>query len=244
MIGNKGLIKIILIIILVARAATADDGKSNREPPPNKLTLAYYSFSSGKKGGDINLRHTFKSSTAWLGAYHETSGFNQMRAGYEWDYHHDWLTFVPSAQAATHGFVGTSLYSEVGQTFYGIGGWGMTNLKPYWNLGFDPNDYIQFGLGFRDHSGNNLSAYAIRDDRLGTGQTNTHLVFRRYLPHQWRFTADVLHESGHGDNGEFIRGWAPSVDVDWRRWFVRVARDPHVNYTADRQVRISGGVRF
>jgi hypothetical protein len=103
---------------------------------------------------------------------------------------------------------------------------------------------VQFGAGYRDESGNTISAYAIRDNRLGTGQTNTHLYFRRYLPRQWRVTLVVLHESGRGDDGVRIKGWAPSLDVDWGRWFVRVAHDPHVNYTADHQLRVAGGVRF
>ena len=239
----KKVIWVLLIIYLVpAIGFAADDAV--KTPPLNKLTVSYYDFSSGKKGGDINLRHTFKSSTAWIGGYHESSGFNQGRAGYEYDYHRGWLTFVPSAQAATHGFLGGSVYGEIGNTFFAIAGAGRTNLRPYWNLGFDPNDYVEFGAGYRDHSGNTVSAYAIRDDRLGTGQTNTHLFFRRYLPHAWRLTADVVHEQGHGDDGLVVKAWASSLDVDWRRWFVRVARDPHVNYTSDRQVRVSTGVRF
>jgi hypothetical protein len=164
--------------------------------------------------------------------------------GYQYNYQHDWLTFVPSAQAASRGFLGVSLYSEVGHSFYGIAGMGRTNLQPYWNLGFDPNDYIQFGAGYRDHAGNTMSVYAIRDNRLGTGQTNTHFFVRRYLPHDWRLTADVVNEHGNGDNNLVVRDWSVSVDADWRRWFVRVARDPHVNYTPYRQVRVSAGVRF
>jgi hypothetical protein len=38
----------------------------------NKLTLSYYYFSSGNKGVDLNLRHSFESSTGWIGAYRET----------------------------------------------------------------------------------------------------------------------------------------------------------------------------
>jgi hypothetical protein len=231
------------VCLLSSVGIAADDG--NKEPPPsNKLTMSYYNFSSGKTGGDINLRHTFKSSTAWIGGYREGGGFEQGRVGYEYDYHHEWLTFVPSGQAATHGFLGATMYAEAGRSLYAIGGAGRTNLRPYWNLGFDPNDYVQFGAGYRDHTGSTMSIYAIRDDRLGTGQTNTHMVVRRYLPHEWRLTLDVVNEHGQGDEGIMVRSWATSVDVDWRRWFVRVARDPHVNYTPDRQVRVSGGVRF
>ena len=221
-----------------------DNTSKTSTPPLNKLTASYYSFSSGSRGFDLNLRHTFKTSTAWIGNYVERDGFNQARLGYEYDYHHNWLTFVPSAQAATHGFLGATVYGEAGGRLFGIGGFGRTNLRPYWNLGFDPNDYVQFGAGYRDAQGNTISAYAIRDNRLGTGQTNTHLFFRRYLPAEWRLTLDVTREDGRDDDGVLDKGWATSLDVDWRRWFVRVARDPHVNYTPDRQVRVSAGLRF
>ena len=238
---------ILLIVCLRAPiGAAADDPEKGQPstPPSNKLTVAYYDFSSGKGGEDINLRHTFKSSTGWIGAYHQSDGFDQARIGYEYDYHGDWLTVVPSVLAATHGFLGVSLYSEAGRRFFGIGGMGRTNLQPYWNLGFDPNDYVQFGAGYRDHAGNTVSVYAIRDIRLGTGQTNTHLFFRRHLHDDWRLTVDGVSERGDGDDGLVVRAWAVSVDVDWRRWFVRVAEDPHVNYTPDRQLRVATGMRF
>jgi len=233
----------ILTLFSMCSALLADDAPKT-EPPPNKLTVAYYDFSSGKNGLDINLRHTFKTSTAWIGGYRESTGFDQARVGYEYDYHHEWLTLVPSAQAATRGFVGASLYAETGGRWFGIGGMGVTNLHPYWNLGFDPNDYIQAGAGYRDTAGNTFEAYAIHDNRLGTGQTNTHVTLRRYLPDTWRLTLDVVNERGRGEGDIDVNSWAVSVDANWRRWFVRVAEDPHVNYTADHQVRIAGGCRF
>jgi hypothetical protein len=234
-----------LVGCLHSAVCAADDDTVKPAPPPlNKFTLSYYSFSSGKQGGDINLRHTFKSSTAWIAGYRESSRFAQGRVGYQYNYQHDWLTFVPSVQAATHGFVGASIYAEAGRQFFGIAGMGRTDLRPYWNLGFDPNDYVQFGAGFHGHDGSTVSVYAIRDNRLKTGQTNTHIFIRRHLPGEWRLTADVVWEHGNGDNGLVVRAWAPTGDVDWHRWFVRVAWDPHVNYTPDSQVRVGGGVRF
>lgn len=182
--------------------------------------------------------------TAWIGDYHEDDGFDQARVGWEYDYHSRWLTLVPSVQAATHDFLGATIYAEAGARLFAIAGFGRTNLHPYWNLGFDPNDYVQFGAGYRDASGSVVSVYAIHDNRLDTGQTNTHFTVRRYLPAEWRLTVDAVNERGRGDTGVEIRCWSVSVDVDWRRWFVRVAEDPHVNYTADRQVRIAGGWRF
>jgi hypothetical protein len=226
-----------------AAAAADEPTDSAPSPPTNKLTIAYYDFSSGLSGVDINLRHTFTSSTAWIGAYDQSNRFDQVRVGYEYDYHGDRLTLVPSVQAATHGFVGATMYVEAGRPVYAIAGAGRTNLQPYWNLGFDPNDYLQFGVGYRDRAGSTASIYAIRDVRNHTEQTNTHVFLRRYLPSKWRLTVDAVNERGYGDQG-FITGWAVSVDVDWRRWFVRVAHDPHVNYTPDSQLRIAGGVRF
>jgi hypothetical protein len=233
-----------ILFLTLGSALAADDDAKAANPPLNKLTVSYYDFSSGKKGVDVNLRHTFKSSTAWIGGYRESGGFDQARIGYEYDYHHDWLTFVPSAQAATRGFLGASVYSEVGRSLFGIAGMGRTNLHPYWNLGFDPNDYMEFGAGYHDHAANTISVYAIRDNRLHTGQTNTHVFFRRHVRDDWRLTIDVVRERGKGDDGLLLKGWASSLDVDWRRWFVRVARDPHVNYTPDHQVRVATGLRF
>jgi hypothetical protein len=238
---------LLVVAVLQPGATAAADGADAAQPslpPANKLTFSYYDFSSGGTGADINLRHTFKSSTAWIGAYGESDRFAQLRVGYEYDYHSAWLTLIPSAQAATHGFLGATIYGEVGRSVFAIAGAGRTNLRPYWNLGFDPNDYLQFGAGYRDDGGNTLSAYAIRDVRLGTGQTNTHLFFRRYLPIEWRLTVDVVNEHGNNDVGVAVHGWAVSVDAERRRWFVRVAEDPHVNYTRDQQVRVAAGVRF
>src|SRR5262249_36169833 len=126
----------------VVAAADDPDTATPSIPPANKLTVAYYDFSSGTNGIDVNLRHTFKSTTGWVGYYHQNDRFDQGRVGYEYDYHAGWLTFVPSVQGATHGFVGFTLYGEAGRGVYAIGGMGRTNLKPYWNLGFDPNDFF------------------------------------------------------------------------------------------------------
>jgi hypothetical protein len=234
------------ITLAVPPAARAADNEQAAAPATylNKLTVAYYDFSSGTMGLDINIRHTFKSSTAWVGGYHEDDGFDQARIGWEYDYHRNWLTVVPTILAASHGFVGATVYAEAGTRLFAIGGFGRTNLEPYWNLAFDPNDYFQAGGGYRDAAGNTLSVYTIRDNRLDTGQTNTHIFFRRHFPDQWRLTIDAVSEHGDSTAGLVVNSWAVSVDVDWRRWFLRVARDPYVNYTPDHQVRIATGLRF
>ncbi len=237
---------VFLVVCMIGASVRAADDPAAKQvaPPSNKLTVAYYDFSSDREGLDVNLRHTFASSTAWVGFYGQSDRFNQARAGYEYDYHHGWLTFVPSVQAASHGFVGATVYGEAGRRCFGIAGAGRTNLQQYWNLGFDPNDYVQIGAGCRDSSGNTISVSTIHDNRLGTGQTNTHVFVRRHLPRQWRLTLDAVNERGTGDEGLVVRSWAVSVDADWRRWFIRVAEDPHVNYRPDRQIRVATGVRF
>jgi hypothetical protein len=242
---NRSLFALAVLLTVWTGSAGAQDAPAASPPPLNKLTVAYYDFSSGTRGVDVNLRHTFPSSTAWIGGYHEDDGFDQARVGYEYDYRRHWLTLVPSAQAASHGFLGGSVYGEAGRRLYAIGGAGRTNLEPYWNLGFDPNDYVQFGAGYRDGAGNTVSVYAIHDNRLDTGQTNTHVFVRRYLPQPWpRLTLDVVRERGRGDDEVLIHAWAVSVDAEWRRWFARVAEDEHVNYTPDRQFRLASGLRF
>ena len=244
---------VILALLMAGGGVSEADQDDQPAPTPpstpksgslsNKLTVAFYDFSSDKAGLDVNLRHTFTSSTAWIGGYRENDGFQQARIGYEYDYRRRRLTFVPSVLAASRGFAGLTLYGEAGERLFAIAGLGRTNLRPYWNLGFDPNDYVQFGVGYRDGAGNTLSAFAIHDNRLNTGQTNTHFYFRRHLP-GWRLTIDVVNERGSGDEGLRVSGWSTSVDSDWGRWFIRLAADPHVNYTADRQLRVATGTRF
>src|SRR5262245_49362872 len=100
-VSTPAVAAVLMLCFCPGRGSASGDGA--KRPMLNKLTFSYYNFSSGKQGADINLRHTFKSSTAWIGNYRETEGFKQARLGYEYDYHHDWLTFIPSAQAASRG---------------------------------------------------------------------------------------------------------------------------------------------
>src|SRR4029079_14415332 len=89
-------ILLVLLVMILVSGVTARDTHAQQppQPPSNKLTLAYYDFSSGAQGVDANIRHSFPSMTAWLGVYHEDDGFDQTRLGYEYDYHSHWLTLV------------------------------------------------------------------------------------------------------------------------------------------------------
>ena len=105
-----------------------------------------------------------------------TTGSDQTRLGYEYDFRSKWLTLVPSVQAATHNFFGARRCARKPAGVFSPsaagGGRTCTRMEP----GFDPNDYAQFGAGYRDASGNTISINAIHDIRLGTGQTNTHFI--------------------------------------------------------------------
>jgi hypothetical protein len=59
-----------------------------------------------------------------------------------------------------------------------------------------------------------------------------------------RLTVDVSHESGHGDDGTFIRGSSQAMECDWHRWFMKLAHDQHVNFTAATMWRAGAGLRF
>jgi hypothetical protein len=154
---------------------------------------------------------------------------------------------VPSVQYATGGFLGGSLYTELGRDTFAILGWGRTNLKDYYNLNFDPNDAITFGAGARVAAGATLSLYQVRDDRLHTGQRITHGVARWKPGEKMRWTVDVFYKEGRPDSdpaSERIHGAGAALTYDFDPYFVRVAKDPHVNFSDNNMVRIAAGIRF
>ena len=89
-----------------------------------------------------------------------------------------------------------------------------------------------------------VAAFTVWDNRLHTSQQNTHVIVRHYFARTHRVTLDVSYKSGRGDSGDFVRGTAIGSEVDWHRWFVKGARDAHVNYSAQTMWRFGGGVRF
>jgi hypothetical protein len=206
-----------------------------------KATVTAYQ-AGGDTSLDVNVRYSSGDVTGWVG-YYGTPGRDQARAGVEYDLKRHDLYLVPSAQIASRGFHGASVYSEIGPTLYLIAGVSRTNLHPYANLTFDPNESWQLGAGW--HLGqDSLAGYAIWDNRLHTGQQITHLVLKHYLARKDRVTFDVSYKSGHGDEGLYVRGLAEQVEYDWGRWFVKGAVDAHANYGPDTMVRGGGGLRF
>lgn len=239
-----------------ARAATPD--KAVADPAPSlgelKLTLGRYRLSGPDGvgwGDDINLRWRRDGRSLWLGVYRDGDVGRQLRLG--WD--DQWalpalpalpslpLQLLPSLQAASGGFLGGSLAVQAGEPFYAQLGLGRTNLKPYANLNFDPNDAITLALGWQGEGGRQASLSVIADDRLGTGQQHHHLTLRWPVPAGLRLSADLLHKQGMGDSGA-VNAWGWTLGLDGRQWFARVARDPKQNFSSLDAWRLSGGWRF
>jgi hypothetical protein len=227
------------IIGIIAAGAARVDAQDYH----GKLTVGVYR-ADGASTTDLNVRYSAGDWTGWIGWYGPQSEIRQSRAGIEYDLKRPWLVLVPSMQVASQSFVGGSVYSEVGTSLYVVAGASRTNLKPYANLTFDPNESWQLGGGAHLGKSDSVAAFAIWDNRLHTGQQNSHLAIRHYLAHSHRLTVDVSYKSGHDDQGVYVRGAAEAMEYDWHRWFVKVARDQHVNYSAATMWRVGGGVRF
>jgi hypothetical protein len=244
-------IKISLLIALIANAflshANAVEGIDF------KLTSSVYSMSVSGYSADINMRALQRTDggqhTAWIGFYRSSQGFNQTRVGYEYLLSQTYFRTTFSGQLASGGFIGGSISSEVGpKTFYGLIGLGRTNLQPYVNLNFDPNDMIQFGAGWRPESlkGHHVfSLYRIQDNRLSTGQAITHLTWRDAYSEGHRFSIDTFHKRGEVDTGATIHNkFGLGVGYENGPWGIRLAYDPYVNFTSERMLRMSGTYRF
>src|SRR5262245_33631582 len=225
-----------------AGAARAfDESADGERGPPRareegiayKLTSSYYSTSNEAGAFDVNLRGNLGPDTAWVGYYDQPGEFNQARAGYEHTFAFSYGHAVLGAQLATHGFLGGGVGAEVGGTVFVVVGWSRTNLKPYFNLNFDPNDAVTFGAGARLAQDTTITLFQVRDDRLSTGQRVTHGVFRTRPSPATRLSVDVFHKSGQPDaeSTEFIHATGIGVTWDFEPWFARVTWDPNVNFT-------------
>ena len=208
-----------------------------------KLTFGLYA-SDDQTTVDVNARYAAKAWTGWLGWYGPQSDVRQPRAGLEYDLRRRRLLLIPSLQVASRTFVGGSIYAEIGEAVYAITGVSRTDLKPYVNLNFDPNDSWQLGIGAHVGRADSVAAFTIWDNRLQTAQQNSHVVVRHYFAGPRRITLDLSYKSGRGDAGTFVRGAAVATELDWHRWFAKGARDVHANYGAPTMWRFGGGMRF
>ena len=215
-----------------------------------KLTPSIYHETAGRSAVDLNLRGNLVDDTFWIGEYQRGSEFQQLRGGYEHQFSLPFGKLIASAQAASRGFLGGSATFEIGDAtvtpFYALAGFGRTNLQPYYNLNFDPNDSTLIGGGWRSADQTKTATlYRIHDDRLGTGQTVTHLVLRGKTGERSRLTVDLFRREGRSaSDAEYFAATGVSVTYDRDPWFIRLAIDPRANFTASDMTRLAVGMRF
>jgi hypothetical protein len=212
-----------------------------------KLTPTWLHTTNEPDAGDLNLRANLGPHTAWVGYYRQSDVFRQTRAGYERAFDLPFGRLVAGVQAASRGFFGGAVGAEIGTgPVFGLLGFGRTNLRPYYNLNFDPNDAITFGAGWRPREETTIALYQVYDDRLGTGQRVTHLAARTRPTRRTRWGVDLFHRSGltAAEDGVRVSGTGVAVTVDYERWFARVAWDPKVNFTPEDMLRVAVGARF
>lgn len=256
--AGRAWITVILSLLLATPARAIDDRAdidpnepvSQSRPVAWKLTAGSYSETGGAPHGvDLNLRGNTERHTFWVGHYRRGGEFDQTRAGLERQQSLPLGRLLLSGQIASHGFIGGSLTWDApldsGERWSGLIGFGRTNLKPYVNLNFDPNDSILVGAAWRPDAATQITFFQVRDDRLDTGQRVTHLVMRRGFEDGQRITIDLSRRVGREVPGaELRRGTGLAVTWDRDVWFVRLARDPGASFNRADMTRIALGLRF
>jgi hypothetical protein len=232
-------------VVYADTASAGDDGVVASDSWAFKLTPSYYITTHEKDAIDINLRGKYGPHAIWLGHYRRDSEFDQTRTGYEYTAQTSIVQTVSSLQLASRGFVGGSINAQIGDEIYGLLGFGRTNLREYYNLNFDPNDSILFGVGTSLLPKSNLSFYTIKDNRLDTGQVVTHVFWRMVPNDQQRWSVDLSSKHGRATAyDEYVSGNALTVTYDYRGKFFRLAQDRKVNFTTENQTRFTVGLRF
>ena len=235
-----------LLTLALLASAPICAAEPNASPVDWKLTYTHHVAQQERDGMDLNLRGTRDATVFWLGHYKRTNEFEQTRGGLERTLSFDWGKLLLSGQAATHGFLGYATQAEIGSgSVRPLVGFGRTNLKPYYNLNFDPNDMVTAGVVADLPQSMRASFYAIHDDRLGTGQTVVHAVLRTSDDTARRWTIDVAQRRGPlGDGGPIAVRTGVGVTYDRAPYFGRVVYDPNANFTGHDMVRLSFGARF
>ena len=232
---------LLISTLLLPCASKADTGADER---PFKLTLGEYQYTDGYSGHDVNLRWRRDDTNAWIAAYRDPVFGTQTRTGFDTSFAvAGTATLQPSLQIASGGFVGGSLNFQVGDPWYALLGWSRTNLKPYFNLNFDPNEAITAAMGWHGENGRAVSLMLVADDRLHTGQRDWHLTTRWPLSSHEHVVLDLTRKTGEGDSGA-VQAWGWSATVDFKAWFVRLAHDPKQNFSTQDATRFVVGARF
>ena len=228
------------LLSIVSNGANGAEGENQLV---DKLTVGFYRFAGTGNAIDINLRRTGAYGNVWLGYYEAPSrDEHQGRAGWDRTFDFDPVRVTASAQAASRGYLNGSIGLETGQRWFVGAGFGRTNLRPNWNLNFDPNDSWTLSAGWRA-DGESLSLLWVRDDRQNPDQRHIHVVYRKSLADNQRITIDILHKIGIVED-TLIHRTGATATYDWPRFFVRLAFDPKVNFTPENMWRVSVGARF
>lgn len=247
---------VVLAAGLALATALLAGGSAQAEPADFKLTLGRYASSDGHTGLDTNLRASTGAHTGWLGFYSDRSGgaeartgARQTRSGYEFrhgsDDHGDALRSVWSLQSASGGVAVAAVTAEVGGATYALLGLGRTNVRPYVNLNFDPNDAITMGIGSRAWPGREWLLFNVHDDRLHTRQNVSHAVWRERLDAQQRLTLDLSVKSGALADGSSVRRVGSlAIGYDRGPLFLRFSHDPQAGFGSATQNRLQAGARF
>jgi hypothetical protein len=234
-----------IALILMALAGNAAIPAADASARPDlawKLTLGQYVY-AGYAGSDLNLRWRRDETSSWVGIYTDRIFGTQARAGADTSIDvGPYLKVQPSFQLASRGFVGGSLTLQVGGAWYAITGLGRTDTRPYFNLNFDPNDALTLGAGHVAANGASYSVFIVADNRFHTEQRDWHANVQIPFGNS-HATLDLLRKSGLSDSG-YITGWGFSTSWDWPTWFLRLAYDPHQNFSVENAWRFAGGVRF
>src|SRR5712671_3147126 len=180
-----------LVLCLVGLPARAQTGTTNPEPSPtpnqssseaskkedrdpiekadeykSKLTFSTY-FTSGNRAFDLNLRHQLGPFTVWIAGFYDPQTNKLLRTGIQWDYRKAWFHFVPTVEVATTKAVTGSVSFELGSgKTIALVGYSRTNLKPFFDLFWDPGDSVQLGVAHKLSSYDRIQAYTIFDVRL------------------------------------------------------------------------------
>lgn len=226
-------------LMLAGAVAQADEAA----PAEYKFTTGVYHFSDHTTGLDLNLRRSADNGNTWIG-YYRSAGqeVTQWRAGWDHSYGQTWRV-SPSIQVASFGFVGGSVQLETGDPWFAGVGLGRTNLKPYVNLNFDPNDAWMLSAGRRRSDNQLLMVQLIRDNRQNPDQQHLHFLLREPLPDGQRISVDVLYKTGLVEDVRIHR-WGLTLTYDHPHWFARFAWDPKANFTPADMLRVQVGTRF
>jgi len=232
------------------QSSSAASKKEDRDPIDkadeykSKLTFSTY-FTRGNRAFDLNLRHQLGPFTVWIAGFYDPQSNRLLRTGIQYDYRKAWFHFVPSIEVATTKAVSGSLSFELGSgKTIALVGYSRTNLKPFFDLFWDPGDSVQLGVGHKLSDYDRIQAFTIFDVRLHTSQQNTHLLWRHKLNRNNGITFDGIFKSGHEDSGRYIRSVSLGVYYDRPHWFWKLYYDPHVNFTGRTMVRTGIGLKF